>query len=481
MPYIVLVVAFSYLAVLSSKTYTWLFASEDAADWLTASHVWITPQPLGSPVYILLGHIADLLPGSDVLAMTIFLSVLPSAITVAMVYSIVYRLSQREAIGIVSAIVLLGSMIFLSQSTVLEEYALTTMFLTGAYLFHLRGQRKWTWVFLGLACGVHSLVFPIVLVWLVVDHHQWRKNLKAMPLFLLCGVLPYGMVLALMAMDTPRYMAGGLNWNSVSDYFFGPSSHVSGTLSIFDFPRRALQFGAITLASLGLAVVPIIKGARSKFDSKWLVMSGLLVALWFYLTCFFQTAWVFLILGMPAVAVLAGVGLSKMRRVHLRYIAGSAVALLILNAVFLNADTLSTAKPTAQALYEEIEGLPDGSVVVGTPRYTMTAVYCLSRGKDIVPLTACYIDDDEKFTDYLDYLHSKFGLEGEDSFEIIQSAWEQGRSDYYIGYNRGIVNKEACQCYWFSGDGLLLREIRGFTGVSSPFVEQATGTSGMLW
>ena len=55
-------ISFIYLMVLSAKSYTWVFASEDAADWLASSILWFVPQPVGSPLYILLGHAINVLP-----------------------------------------------------------------------------------------------------------------------------------------------------------------------------------------------------------------------------------------------------------------------------------------------------------------------------------------------------------------------------------------------------------------------------------
>ena len=84
-PFIVFAISFIYYSILSSKVYTWLFASGDSGDWLAASNWWIVPQPYGSPLYISLGHFLDLFGGDLVVKMTILLSCLPAAITVMLV------------------------------------------------------------------------------------------------------------------------------------------------------------------------------------------------------------------------------------------------------------------------------------------------------------------------------------------------------------------------------------------------------------
>ena len=474
-PYLVQITALVYFLLLSAKQYTWMFVSEDAADWLASANWWMVPQPLGSPLYVILGKGINLFSSNLVFDMTFLLSCWPAAVTVALVYCIVLRLKGSKLHGLVAATILTASVIFLSQSTVLEEYALAVMLLTAAYLFYLKGQRKTTWLMLGLSTAVHSIVLPVVAIWFLADWQARRENLKALPIYIVAGILPYAYVLVLMSMDTPRFMAGGLNWASIRDYLMGASGHVTGTLSTFDFPRRLLEFGTVSLACLGLAAYPLYRGLKSQFQGKWVLLSVSVIALWFYLTCFYKTAWVFLIFLMPAAAIIIGIGLSKIRTGHIKILICSVGCLLIANTFLYNANTLTNAEPIAQTLYNSIWQVPDGSVIVGTPRYTTTAIYCMSEGKDIIPLTSSYIDGDPKFENYLDYLHDRWGLRGNDSFEIIESAWRQGRAAYYAGVGMDDLNKEASRCFELYDTGLV-SEITGFTGLPSPFAVQPGGS-----
>ena len=138
----IIVLSFVYYFVLASKQWTWVFVSGDSGDWLAAANIWMAPQPYGSPLYIVLGHLINMLPGSLVDNMTILLSVLPAAITVGLVYLIVYKMTENARIGIVCAVVMLGASIPLSQATVLEEYSLCVMFVVMAFYMYLL-DKKW--------------------------------------------------------------------------------------------------------------------------------------------------------------------------------------------------------------------------------------------------------------------------------------------------------------------------------------------------
>ncbi|MCJ7761443.1 DUF2723 domain-containing protein, partial [Candidatus Bathyarchaeota archaeon] len=127
---VIVAVAIGYYAILAAKQWTWMFVSGDSGDWLASSTIWMTPQPFGSPLYVMLGQFLNLFPGDLVIKMTMMLSVLPAAITVAVVYLIVRARGHGQKLALLGSGILLACGIFLSQATVLEEYTLASMFVT---------------------------------------------------------------------------------------------------------------------------------------------------------------------------------------------------------------------------------------------------------------------------------------------------------------------------------------------------------------
>jgi len=435
LPYLIGLVALVYYVILSAKDYTWVFLSGDSGDWLACANWWMVPQPYGSPLYIILGRLIGLLPGSQPLNLTILLSCLPSAITVGLVYLTVKHLtdSSKEAstastgssrssftIPLISSLVLLGSAVFLSQSTVLEEYALATMFLTAAIYTYVRGNKVLTMTLLGLGTAVHIFVGILLLAWVIAEWKNWKQWLKPAVIYGVIVGVSYSFTLLLMAMDTPRLLAGGLNFYSVQFYWTATTGAILGQLSLFEAPTRLLYLGALVLASFGLALIPICSSCRRPITKPTILLSGIiLITLWYYGTNLDPAAWTFVAFASPALSVLCGLGLHKLEarapknsdiglhRLNSHYmyvVAVGAVALVLINGVFLNANTLTNENPMASTYRRELQSLPDDSIVLTTPgAYGLGLFYTMSEGKDLVPLVYHYLDSWE-FTDYATWL-----------------------------------------------------------------------------
>ena len=375
--------SFGYYTLLSARSFTWMFVSGDSGDWLACANTWMVPQPYGSPLYISLCRLLGLMPNQPV-TLTILLSCLPSAITVGLVYMIVRKLTSKLWPAITSSLVLLGAGVFLTQSTVLEEYALVIMFLILAYFFYISGRRKLTALCLGLGTAVHIFVLPITIFWFALEYKQLR--LKFLTIYFLSGALPYLLIPLLM------YSGEGLTFNGLWQYWMGTSGAIVGTLSIFDAPQRLLSIAQILLMSLGLAIIPLWCGLKKPYDTKKVVLLMIVVvALWYHLTSLDPMSWTFLCFGIPAITILCGLGLGKLSLKHSYTIAACALVLIIVNSVFLNANVLTQEEPLATTYYEELKSLPDGSAIVAAPgSYSFGLLYVVSEGKEL-----CLIEAEE--------------------------------------------------------------------------------------
>ena len=273
--------ALLYFGILCAKSYSWLNASGDSGDWLAGSTIWMNVQPFGSPVFILLGHLVHfLVPNHLVLGMEFGLNVLPSAITVSMTYIILKKLTSVKH-AFIGALILCSAALFMAQSTILDEFALATMFVTIALWFYFNGKKKLTALFLGLASGVNIICVVISVIWFLYHWKEIKQWANALWIWFAVGVVPYSMVLILMYLPVPRLIAGSLSFGSIDNYL--GSSGTVGSISWYGFLTRFPQGMAILIISLGFALVPLFVGLKKPFSKLIWLMIGLVgFNLWIY-------------------------------------------------------------------------------------------------------------------------------------------------------------------------------------------------------
>jgi hypothetical protein len=386
---IVGVIAFLYYLLLFSKQHTFLFFSGDSSDWLASSIWWMVPQPYGSPLFITLGHLINSIPiFSLVVRMTIFMDVIPASITVATTYLICKKLTNVK-IAVVCSLVLLGSAIYLTQATILDEFAISSMFVSLAFYFYLNDKKKLIVLMLALGSAIQIIVVAISGIWFVLHLNEIKKWWKTYWIYAVVGILPYGLTLLLMYLPTPRLLSGHLSIEAINNYLGATGTIAS--LSMVDSPERILQFCSIFLASLGLALVPVFMSFKglTKYGKPMLVaVVTVLFILWLYITDKDPGTWHFLPIAYPLIMIFVALGLYKMGQVHQKVVAYGAVALIIINGVFLNANILANQYPLASDYEKELWDLPDGSYVVCSSggNYGLDNYYVMASGKDIRPI-----------------------------------------------------------------------------------------------
>lgn len=432
------VVALCYYAFSMSTIYTWIFVSSDSGEWLASSIWWMNSQPYGSPLYVLLGHLINwIMPNHLVVGMTFFLSVVPATISVATVYLIVKKLTDWY-VGIISAVVLLGSAIFLTQATILEEYAISAMFVTLAYWFYINDKKKLTILMLALGSAVHIIVVVISVLFLIANITEIKQWWKTFWIYFVFGLLPYTYVLVLMALDTPKLLAGNLSWNGINNYL--SATGTIGSISLYESPKRLLQFGMMMVVTFGFALVPMVKQLRHIIseNKKYLILVMVMIFLvWVYITNKDDSTWTFLTFGLPMMVVIAGLGLYKLSRFHKQIVGIGACCLILINSISLNADTLAHQYPYATDYEKALKSLPDYTYVVSFSggAYAMDNFYVLAQGKQAIPLYYAGVKPDDlkdtvvtpRYVAYKGWLKEKYGVQGENTMEQVRYLLSHGK------------------------------------------------------
>ena len=432
LPWIILTLSFIFFSILATRTYSWIFIP-DSGDWLASSTMWMVPQPMGYPLYILLGHFLNAFSGDLVLKMVIVLSCFCSAITVCLVYFVSLKLTKNLLISITSAVLLTGSALFLTQSTIVEQYALLTVLLTAAFWFYLTDKKYLVGVFLGLAISVHVFAVIISLMWFVI---LWKKRREWLKPALICATIAfifYSTTLLLMYLPTPKLLAGGLNFYSLKMYLFNITGGIVGTMSVFEAPHRLLMIGCALLTSFSVGLIPMVKSFKTLNSVKLLLMSTILFILWYVLTCIDPITWHYLIILSPSVVILCTLGLAEMKRKHTYVVLAVAIVLLGCNSFFFNANRLTNKDSQASTYYTELMTLPDNSIVVtNAGRFSLGLFYAISNGKKLIPLIYPYIDT-WKFNDYESWLAKTYDVVVEDSTEQTIMTNLSTHNIYYVG------------------------------------------------
>lgn len=436
MPWLVFLVAFCYYVALSAKSWTWIFVSGDSGDWLASSIWWFVPQPMGSPLFLVLGHILDFFKGDLVLKETILLSCLPAAVTVALIYSVTLKLVGKQAYALLASLMLLGAGLFLTQSTVIEEYALASMLVVLSYYFYLKDRQNLSVAALGLGVAVHVVVLPIALLWLYVERARWKQWLRCSWLFVLCGIVPYLLIPWMMMLESPPLITGYWSFANLKEYLFNTSGVIVGQISVFDFPVRLLRFLTYILAGLGLGLVGLLWAYAKPVPKHILLIFAVLGFIaWYYLTNLDPSTWTFLVYTMPFLAVLAAIGLSKApHKVLVRLAVISSLLLVLFNSYWLNADLLTRAEPVAMQYKQSLEATPvDSAVLLRQGAYSLGLYYTMADSRpDLAPIIF-YEGDSEVSSwnsDYTSWLSKEFKLIGSNPSELIANTLAQGRHVY---------------------------------------------------
>jgi hypothetical protein len=433
------IVAFAYYSFLSAKEWTWIFTSSDSGDWLASSIWWMNSQPYGSPLYVLLGHLLNwLFPQHLILAMTIGLSVIPASITVAITYLIIKKLSNIKY-AIAGSLILLSSAIFLSQSTVIEEYAIATMFLTLAYYFYIQDKKKLILLMLGLGSAIHIIIALISFIWLLFHLREIKLWYKKFWIYLVFGILPYSLVLILMASDTPKLIAGNLSLASFNNYL-GSSSTI-GSISWYEAIFRLPNFIEFMCLSLGLGIVAFISMLKRPYTRYvQIAIITIIITMWLYFTNVDPSTWTFLTFSTPLMAVLVGIGLQKFNKIHYNLVSCFAIILIVFNTVFLNANILTKEVSLAKEFEIETWNLPDHSAIIETSggAYGLGTIYIMAKGKDIIPIYYSgdlpneEFDSTARYNAYKTWLDNKYAIQGTNTQEQVRYALNSNVQVYIV-------------------------------------------------
>lgn len=287
--------------------------------------------------------------------------------------------------AVVSCVVFGGSALVISQSVIIETYTLATMCGVGAYYFAMKQKWVWASVILGAGLAIHPFLAFIVWACLFVafkELRNWRR---------------YGITILFFAfylyIPIVKWVGNDLGmWaNTTSKGFFeGTMGMVlmhTGGLSIWDFPKRAIDTILILLASFGLGVVPLVwhftKTKKWSYHLLWLI----LIPIIYFATDIAAEVYVYVLPSIAFGSIAVGLGLSKMNTRWALVVCAVAVALLGFNGWYFNIDRLDP-EMSAMEFYNDLDRIPDGQYFMGSGwTWAMVYVYNQEEGRNVIPIS----------------------------------------------------------------------------------------------
>jgi len=343
---IILVVSLFYFVMLTSTTLTWLNVDSDAPQYIIAAEELRISHPSpGSPLYNLInaGWIRIYPTGT-----TFFKIALLSAFSASLVSVTLYLMTKR----VLPSLLWMASGVVVSQSTIVESYALICLVSVIGYWLYREDRRSLAYILLSFGMMIHHLAGIPIVIFMIRDLWLGRDKLPLLWAFVALPMLAY----IPLANREPYIWIGGTSIDDYYRYLFSQGG-LTGGLAIFppqDLVRRLGDFALVVGGSLGIAVPLIWLSIKQNKD--WLLVSLIAAPLGYYLTNLAPQVYTYSILAVPFTALL----ISKTEWLIVRpAVTGVLAILVVLNTFwYYNAPYNSAVK-----FYQELDTLPTESMI----------------------------------------------------------------------------------------------------------------------
>ncbi len=378
------------LLLLANPNFTWINTNSDGIHYTYSAKYLYPAHKTSAPLFLLLGHFFLKLPfGTDAWRFAL-LSVLASTTSAIFIYLIIKEKlkenNDKKTYALIGSLIFGSSALVISQSIIIETYALVTMFGLGAYYFASKAKWLPCALLLGAGGAVHHLIgFPIlVLLATNKELRQW-KYLGIMASFLL-------FYLYIPITNRSPYMWFGesnLAGNFLADNL-STALMLIGGLSIWELPKRIIDATGVIGVSLVLALLPIVWFIKSKGKSEPLLWLFLLPII-YYSTDLAPQTYVYMMPAIGSGAIMAGIGLAKKRPYWKWVMLGTTIIVFAFNINYFDIGRTLDPELSANKYYnEELPKVPDNEILLTQQGWEWAAIYLYNQENDrnIIPISA---------------------------------------------------------------------------------------------
>ena len=399
-PFIIGLFSLGYFALLCAPNLTWLCTCCDGTIYLRSAKYFVLSHSTGAPLFNMLNWLVVRIPLGTEFWRLAMLSVIASSLTAVLLYLIARRYTSGWKTYLPSAI-WLGSGLVVSQSTIVETYALVTLTMVLAYYLHITNHNKLKYLACAADIGIHHLI-GFVLIPLIITDYMNKKSLKP-ALLSLIGIAFYAIYLPL-ANREPYVWIGG---ETLHDYFvyFTNATGLLGGLAILppnDLIIRLQDFGLIIVGGFAVALILIVYSLIKEFKSKeYLLPSLFLLPLIYYLTDFASQTYVYLMPSFAFGALLATKHTDTTVPMLKSYIPKLALVtaclLIVFNVQLYDIGRTLDPKLTCLQFYEQLDSVDRDALVFGRG-WQVVWLYNDDNATNIQTQTSKFIvlEDEEK-------------------------------------------------------------------------------------
>ena len=394
---------FVALLVCLSPGLTWMNTDSDGSDYLLAAKYMTTAHNTSAPLYLLLGRAFLYLPfGSEAWRLGL-ISVLGTMLACVFIYKIVrakllmvewykgnrVRQQKKERFfALIAVLIYGGSALVISQSTIIETYALVTGLLLGAYYFATVERYAWSSIFLGITLAIHPLLMPLVWVVMLFTFKRLRKWKHIGITLSFIVFYAYVPIVGMIEPNSSMWM--NTNIQSFIMGNIGTMTMLTGGLSIWSFPKRIIDMFGIMGVSMGIGFLVLLWWMiRTKKILRnhlfWLFMVPVL----YFVANLADETYVYLIVAIGFGAVIVGIELSKVKPTVVYATGLVAIALLTINANYFDLGRTLDPEMSAEKFYqEELTKIPDGDIYMGSGwNWAMVYLFNRQENRNIIPVS----------------------------------------------------------------------------------------------
>ncbi len=318
---------FAILMIDLNPDYTYINKAADSIGYAYSAKYLYPSFHSSPPLYLLISHVFLWIPyGTDAWRMGL-VSVLSTMGACIFIYLVVRRLLANNKY--VKYLALLGILIYgtsalvISQSIVIQTYALVCMLAVGAYYFAITKHWKLAALMIGLGCVVHLLAFFVAFI-MICSFKELRKNWKCWLIMVAClafyAYIPLTNRAPFMWIPDPQMVNSSMPsflvsvWSFITDTL-STIGFLIGKLSIYDVPKRI--FDIIGIVGVGIGIITIIPIVYYFWKTKWYkqTLFWLIAApIILFLVELDENTFDYCMLSMPFLAIVSVLGLAKMNR-----------------------------------------------------------------------------------------------------------------------------------------------------------------------